>query len=106
MIKMSSFPFHILQVVYVLITPKPLIINSKEGTLDGIRKHQKWENDNKICHGHIFNAISDGLFDVYHTITIAKELWDQLEAKYMREDATSKMFLNNYKIVDNKPVTE
>ena len=54
--------------------------------------------------------MSDELFDVYHTIAIAKEFWDQLEAKNMCEEATSKKFLvssfNNYKMVDHKHVME
>ena len=72
------------QVVYVLTTPKPLIINSKEETLEDIRKRQKWENGTEICHGHILNTMSDSLIDIYHSITTAKELWNLLELKYDR----------------------
>ena len=82
------------QVVYVLTTPKRLIVNPNEETLDDIWKRQKWENANEICHGHILNTMSDGLFDVYYTIATEKELWDRLQAKYLREDATSKKFCN------------
>ncbi|GJY31172.1 zinc finger, CCHC-type containing protein [Tanacetum coccineum] len=49
--------------------------------------------------------MSDALFDVYQNVGSAKELWDQLESKYMAGDASSKKFLvsnfNNYKIVDS-----
>ncbi|GKD18006.1 hypothetical protein Tco_1207164, partial [Tanacetum coccineum] len=35
----------------------------------------------------------DALFDVYQNVESAKELWNQLEAKYMAEDTYSKKFL-------------
>ncbi|GJW42718.1 hypothetical protein Tco_0071517 [Tanacetum coccineum] len=54
---------------------------------------------------HILNDMSDALFDVYKNVESAKELWDQLEAKYMAEDTSSKKFLvsnfNNYRMVDS-----
>ncbi|XP_071905875.1 uncharacterized protein [Coffea arabica] len=104
--KRVRFLLTALKVVYVLTTPKPLI-NPKEETLEGIRKRQKWENDDEICRDHILNTMSDNMFDVYHSITTAKELW---ESKYMQEDATSNNFLvssfNNYKMVDSKSVME
>ncbi|GJX91384.1 hypothetical protein Tco_0344710 [Tanacetum coccineum] len=57
------------------------------------RKRCKWENDNYICHGHILNGMLDALFDVYQNVGPVKELWDQLESKYMAEDSSSKKFL-------------
>ncbi|GJS57125.1 zinc finger, CCHC-type containing protein [Tanacetum coccineum] len=54
--------------------------------------------------------MSDSLFDVYQNVKTSKELWDTLEAKYMAEDASSKMFLvsnfTNYKMTDSRPVME
>ncbi|GKC87496.1 hypothetical protein Tco_1148145, partial [Tanacetum coccineum] len=45
------------------------------------------------------------LFDVYQNAESEKELWDQLEAKYMVEDTSSEKFLvsifNNYRMVDS-----
>ncbi|GKD65705.1 zinc finger, CCHC-type containing protein [Tanacetum coccineum] len=61
--------------------------------------------DDYICRGHILNGMFDALFDVYQNVGSAKELWDQLESKYMAEDDYSKKFLvsnfNNYKMVDS-----
>ncbi|GJR98889.1 zinc finger, CCHC-type containing protein [Tanacetum coccineum] len=51
------------------------------------------KNDDYICRGHILNGMSDALFDVYQNMGLAKELRDQLESKYMAEDASSKKFL-------------
>ncbi|GKA66655.1 hypothetical protein Tco_0766463 [Tanacetum coccineum] len=51
----------------------------------------KLENDDYICKGHILNSFSDTLFDIYHNVESAKELWDSLESKYMEEDASNKL---------------
>src|SRR6516165_6527047 len=94
--------------VYVLNTPRPT--ETENETLAQTRRRQKWDTDDEICRDHILNAMSDSLFDIYHTIKTANELWEKLETKYMQEDATSKKFLvskfNNYKMVDNRPVLE
>ncbi|GKE00789.1 hypothetical protein Tco_1388772 [Tanacetum coccineum] len=54
--------------------------------------------------------MSDALFDVYQNMGSAKELLDQLESKYMAEDASSKKFrvsnFENYKMVDSRSVME
>ncbi|GKA82572.1 zinc finger, CCHC-type containing protein [Tanacetum coccineum] len=54
--------------------------------------------------------MSDDLFDVYQNVESAKELWDQLEAKYMAEDTSSKKFLvsnfNNYRMVDSSIINK
>ena len=54
--------------------------------------------------------MSDSLFDVYQNVESAKELWDNLESKYMSEDASSKKFyvsnFMSYKMVDTRPVME
>nr|GFB09067.1 Gag-Pol polymerase [Tanacetum cinerariifolium] len=73
------------------------------------RKRCKWDNDEYICRGNILNGMSDALFDVYQNVESVKELWDQLEAKYMAEDTSSKKFLvsnfNNYKMVNSSHVS-
>ncbi|GJW75942.1 zinc finger, CCHC-type containing protein [Tanacetum coccineum] len=93
-----------LKVVYVLSTPMPEFVEDE--TLKQTRKRCKWENDDYICRGHILNGMSDALFDVYQNVGSKKELWDQLESKYMAEVASSKKFLvsnfNNYKMVDSR----
>ena len=71
---------------YVISTPKPEVKNE---TLEQSRKRGKWENDDFICRGHIFNGMQDSLFDIYQYHEAAKELWETLENKYMVEDASS-----------------
>ncbi|GAA0158087.1 hypothetical protein LIER_43425 [Lithospermum erythrorhizon] len=52
--------------------------------------------------------MSDALFDTYQNVDSATLLWDQLEARYMREDAISKKFLvsqfNSYTMSDSSIV--
>ncbi|KAF7821185.1 uncharacterized protein G2W53_026640 [Senna tora] len=97
-----------LNVAYVLTTTKPQ--EGEEETIDAIRERQKWENDDYICTGHIFNGLCDALFDVYQDSTSAKDLWNKLEARYMQKDATSKKFLvtrfNNYKMINGKSIMD
>ncbi|GJW07398.1 zinc finger, CCHC-type containing protein [Tanacetum coccineum] len=97
-----------LKVVYVLSTPMPEFVEDE--SLEQTRRQCKWENDDYICRGHILKGMSDALFDVYQNVGSAKELLDQIESKYMAEDASNKKFLvsnfNNYKMVDSRYVME
>ena len=97
-----------LNVVHVLSSTVPE--EKEDETPAEIRKHCKWENDDYICRGHILNGMSDSLFDIYQNVVNAKQLWNDLESKYIAEDASSKKFLvsnfNNYKMVDSRPVME
>ena len=106
--KKLHFLLTTLKVVYVLTTPSPE--EQDDETLEQTRDRIKWENDDYICRGHILNALSDALFDVYQNSEMAKELWDALHAKYLTDDATSKKFLvsqfMNYRMVGNKPVID
>ncbi len=106
--KKMHFLLTTLKVVYVLSTPMPEIVDDEP--LEETMKRCKWENDDYICRGHILNGMSDSLFDVYQNVESAKELWDNLESKYMSEVASSKKILVSnfmgYKMVDIRPVME
>ncbi|GJS11124.1 zinc finger, CCHC-type containing protein [Tanacetum coccineum] len=106
--KNMHFLLTTLKVVHVRSTPAPEYV--KEETLKQTGKRCKWDNDDYICRGHILNGMSNALFDVYQNVESAKELWDQLEAKYMAEDTSSKKFLvsnfNNYRMVDLRSMME
>ncbi|GKE34309.1 zinc finger, CCHC-type containing protein, partial [Tanacetum coccineum] len=81
-----------MSVVYVLTTLIPED-GGDDATVEQNRKRAKWDNDDYVCRGLIFNGMSDSLFDIYQNVESSKELWDYLEAKYMAEDASSKKFL-------------
>ena len=75
-----------------------------------MRARAKWKNDDYICCGHILNSKSDPLLEIYQAVPYAKELWDLLEERYMKEDATSKKFLvshsNGYLVRDDQLIIE
>ncbi|KAL3523460.1 hypothetical protein ACH5RR_016294 [Cinchona calisaya] len=85
--KKMHFFLATLNVVYVFNTPKPM--ENDEETLANTRTRQKWENDDYICRRHILNDMSKGLFDTNQNVSSSRELWDKLEAKYMKEDTTT-----------------
>ena len=79
--KKVHFLLTTLNVVYVLTTPiPPYLTNGKEEPAETTRRRVKWHNDEYICCGHILNALSDPLFDLYQNVESAKDLWDALEA--------------------------
>ena len=106
--KKMHFLLTTLNVVHVLSSTAPE--EKEDETPAEIRKRCKWDNDNYICRGHILNGKSDPLFDIYQNVENAKQLWNDLESKYIAEDVSSKKFLvsdfNNYKMVDSRPVME
>ncbi|KAK9165962.1 hypothetical protein Scep_001153 [Stephania cephalantha] len=97
-----------LHLVYVLDTPKPM--ESDDETVEQIRKRQKWETDDHTCRGHILNAMKDSLCSTSTMTSPLAESWEKLEARYHKEDATSKKFLIskfiNFKMVDERSLME
>ncbi|GJU02905.1 zinc finger, CCHC-type containing protein [Tanacetum coccineum] len=77
-----------MSVVYVLTTPMPED-GGENPTVVQVKKKAKWDNDNYVCRGLIFNGMSDSLFDVYQNVETSKELYDTLKAKYKAEDASN-----------------
>ncbi|GKB63595.1 hypothetical protein Tco_0919781 [Tanacetum coccineum] len=101
--KKIQFLLATLNVAYVLTKPYPE--ESKNETLAASRKHLKFENDDFICRGHILNAMSDPLFDIYQNYSTAKELWNALEERYFIEDATNlgkHLFIEEQYRLENK----
>nr|GEU96386.1 zinc finger, CCHC-type [Tanacetum cinerariifolium] len=107
--KKIHFLLSSMSVVYVLTTPMPED-GGDNHTVEQVRKKAKWDNNDYVCRGLIFNDTSDLLFDIYPNVESSKELWDFLKAKYMAEDATSKKFLvsnfTNYKMTDSRQAIE
>ncbi|KAK3023731.1 hypothetical protein RJ639_042741 [Escallonia herrerae] len=95
----------------VIVNPRPPEPGeNKEESVAKTRERLRWDQDDEICRGHILNGMSNTLFDAYHTVKTAKELWNQLERRYITEDATSKRFIVSkffyYKMVDDMSVME
>ncbi|KAK2997702.1 hypothetical protein RJ639_025674 [Escallonia herrerae] len=99
------------KVYYVIVNPRPPEPGeNEEESVTKTRERLRWDQDDEICLGHILNGMSNTLFDAYHTVKTAKELWNQLERRYITEDATSKRFIVSkffyYKMVDGRSVME
>ncbi|XP_031276270.1 uncharacterized protein LOC116134755 [Pistacia vera] len=66
-----------LQVAYVLNTPKPEEMENE--TIVETRKRHKFEHDDEICRGHMLNAMSDALFDIYQDNRPVMEQLNEIE---------------------------
>ncbi|KAK3028758.1 hypothetical protein RJ639_037979 [Escallonia herrerae] len=89
--KKMHFLLVTVKVYYVIVNPgPPEPSENEEESVAKTRERLRWDQDDEICRGHILNGMSNTLFDSYHTVKTAKELWNQLERRYITEDATSK----------------
>lgn len=80
--------FHILDPELAPL-PKPT-----NGETEAVKaKRQKRQEDELICRGHILNALSDRLYDLYINTTSAKEIWEALKNKYKAKEEDTKKFL-------------
>ncbi|XP_021732979.1 uncharacterized protein LOC110699771 [Chenopodium quinoa] len=106
--KKMYFLFTSLKVAYVTSTPRS--VEHENETMEDVREKSKWDNDDFICRSHILKGMEDDLFNVYHHVESAKELWESLESNYMAEDASSKKFLvsnfNDFKFVDGRSIMD
>ncbi|KAK3021079.1 hypothetical protein RJ639_046100 [Escallonia herrerae] len=98
-----------IQIAYLLTIPQPIVEEAAdEATKQTAMKHkQKWEDDDTYCKGYILGGLSDTLYEVYEikfANSTAKELWDDLDYKYKKEDARNKKVPNDFCMVDNKSI--
>nr|GFB10252.1 zinc finger, CCHC-type [Tanacetum cinerariifolium] len=70
--KKTHFMLSSMSVVCVLTTPMPE--DGENLTVEQIRKRAKWDKDDYVCKGLIFNCMSDSLFDIYQNVDTSKEL--------------------------------
>ncbi|XP_077215962.1 uncharacterized protein LOC143850616 [Tasmannia lanceolata] len=106
--KKVHFILTTLKVVYVLTTPKLEIVEDE--TTAQARKRRKWDQDDYLCKGHILNAMTNELFDIYNNMESARALWTALEMKYLSENGGAKKFVVshflNFKMTDDKLVVD
>ncbi|KAL0375582.1 UNVERIFIED_CONTAM: hypothetical protein Scaly_0675800 [Sesamum calycinum] len=82
-----------LKIAYVLDINHPTT-EPQEGDGDQIRvARAKRGEDELLCRGHILNALSDRLFDLYSLIKSPLEIWSALEQKYNTEKQGIDKFL-------------
>lgn len=58
---------------------------SPEDNAELKEKQMKRKEDDFLCKGHILNALSNPIYDVYRMSSSTKELWMSLETKYKIE---------------------
>ncbi|KAL5537577.1 hypothetical protein UlMin_046084 [Ulmus minor] len=90
-----------LEIIYIL---EP----TNEDTDEVKAARKQMEDDELICRGHILNALSDRVYDLYTNTKSAKEIWTALEFKYKAEEEGTKKFLISkyfdFKFLDDKPL--
>ena len=89
-----KFMLTALKVYYVLDSNLPPIFEQKEDdneTIIALRK--KREEDEIVCRGHILNALSERLYDLYTNEISTLKIWNALEFKYKAGEASTKKFL-------------
>ncbi|XP_019075962.1 uncharacterized protein LOC109122729 [Vitis vinifera] len=76
-----------LKIFYILDpTLAPLPEPKENDTPQVVAARKKREEDELICRGHILNALSDRLYDLYTNTNSAREIWEVLENKYKAEE--------------------
>ncbi|XP_064994219.1 uncharacterized protein LOC103978967 isoform X1 [Musa acuminata AAA Group] len=75
------------QIFYVLDPNLQPIPDPTDDDTDEIKAEQKKRNEDEVmCRGHILNALSDRLYDLYTVEPSAKAIWNALEFKYHAEE--------------------
>ncbi|KAL0295657.1 UNVERIFIED_CONTAM: hypothetical protein Scaly_3094000 [Sesamum calycinum] len=82
-----------LKVAYVL-DPNQLAPAAKENESDDAKVARlKREEDELLCHGHILNTLSNGMFDLYASLNSPLEIWLALENKCNTKKLDTNKFL-------------
>ena len=98
-----------LKIFYVLdpeleAIPEPSDNDSEERKAE----RKKRQEDELICCGHILNALSDRLYNLYTDNSSAGDIWNALEFIYKaKEEGTKKFLISKYfdfNMLDVKPI--
>ncbi|KAK3020515.1 hypothetical protein RJ639_046204 [Escallonia herrerae] len=83
-----------LKVQYVLDPNLPPLSEITDNDSDETKAaRKKREEDELVCRGHILNALSDCLYDLFTSSKCPKEIWKALENKYNNEKQGADKFL-------------
>ncbi|KAK3024059.1 hypothetical protein RJ639_043420 [Escallonia herrerae] len=83
-----------LKVQYVLDPNLPPLLEITDNDSDETKAaRKKREEDELVCRGHILNALSDRLYDLFTSSKCPKEIWKALENKYNNEKQGADKFL-------------
>ena len=82
-----------LKIFYVIDPNLPAILEpTDKDTEERKVECKKRQEDECICRGHILNALSDSLYDLYIDTPSTKEIWNALKFKYRAEEEGNKKF--------------
>ncbi|XP_075096171.1 uncharacterized protein LOC142174282 [Nicotiana tabacum] len=86
--------FEQIEVDYVLFNELPTDnTNTTTIVVADYATKNKFEKDNKIVRGHLFNHMSNALFDLFINYKYTKVIWDSLEKKYGTDDAGKEKYM-------------
>ena len=100
-----------LKIYYILDPNLPGIPEPKPEDNDELKAdRKKREEDELLCRGHIFNNLSDCLYDLFISIKSPKKIWKSLEYKYNTEKQGVDKFLImkyfEFSMIDNVSVMD
>ena len=76
-----------LKIFYILDSELAPIPEPQDDDNEQRRAERKKRQENElICRGHILNALSDRLYDLYTSTQSARDIWNALEFKYKAEE--------------------
>ena len=98
-----------LGVAYLLSGNLPTIPEPSDKDTDEVIAARKKHNEDEVrCRGFILNALSDRLYDLFHTIKSPQEIWNAMENKYTSEKQGTNKFISmkffEFRMIDNKPI--
>ncbi|KAK3010678.1 hypothetical protein RJ639_011281 [Escallonia herrerae] len=100
-----------LKVQYVLDPNLPPLLEITDNDSDETKAaRKKREEDELVCRGHILNALSDRLYDLFTSSKCPREIWKALENKYNNEKQGADKFLTlkyfEFTMNDSEPVMD
>ncbi|GAV58792.1 UBN2_2 domain-containing protein [Cephalotus follicularis] len=69
-----------------------IVLSTFSDTTEDVSESQ-WLSDEDYCGDYLLNCLSDRLAETYSKFKTAKEIWDNLDAQFRKEDELSKSYL-------------
>ena len=81
--------------IFYVFNPElaPIPEPTEEDTDERRAERKKQQEDELICRGHILNALSNHLNDLYTSTQSTREIWNALEFKYKTDEEGTKNFM-------------
>ncbi|KAG6485811.1 hypothetical protein ZIOFF_054376 [Zingiber officinale] len=108
---MESTQESAINVAYILNLDLPAIPPPTKDDSEELRKQRaKLEEDEVLCRGHIFNTLSDTLYDLFKVVKNPREIWTTLDHDMPLKNKNQISFLLikhfEFKLDDNSPLID